>query len=126
MDCPFCNLDKDRIVDESKFGLVIRDAFPLFPGHTLVIPKRHTPSFFDLDETERNDLLDLIKKSKLQLDEEFHPDSYNIGLNDGPEAGQTIPHLHLHLIPRYKNDCGDPKGGVRWINPDKAKYWNSE
>jgi diadenosine tetraphosphate (Ap4A) HIT family hydrolase len=107
-------------------GFVIRDAYPISQGHSLIIPKRHIQSFFELERVERNSLLDLLEKAKSKLNKEFNPDSYNIGINDGPEAGQTIPHLHIHLIPRYKGDCEDPRGGVRWINPDKAKYWNSE
>ena len=65
----------------------------------------------------------LLEAAKLTLDAEYHPDGYNIGINDGAEAGQTIPHLHIHLIPRYQGDCEDPRGGVRWIVPHKAKYW---
>jgi len=124
MDCPFCQLNSDRIIDESEYGLVIRDAYPISKGHTLIVPKRHIQSFFDLESEERADLLDLVDKAKSNLNKEFTPDSYNIGINDGPEAGQTIPHLHIHLIPRYRGDCDDPKGGVRWILPKKADYWN--
>jgi diadenosine tetraphosphate (Ap4A) HIT family hydrolase len=89
----------------------------------LVIPKRHTGSFFDLSEKERGELLSLLDRAKLVLDEEFHPQGYNIGINDGAAAGQTVPHLHVHLIPRFDGDLPDPRGGVRWVIPDKAKYW---
>ena len=72
----------------------------------------------------RDSLLLLLDNAKGAIDAEFYPDSFNIGINDGPSAGQTVPHLHIHLIPRYKNDKADPRGGVRWIIPEKAKYWN--
>jgi len=67
--------------------------------------------------------MDLVESAKESLDAEYAPDAYNIGINDGPAAGQTVPHVHVHLIPRYDGDCEDPRGGVRWIMPDKAKYW---
>lgn len=122
--CPFCTLPGERVIDHNDHGLVIRDGFPISPGHTLIIPKRHTGSFFDLTETERSDLLLLLDKAKLDVENEFKPDGYNIGINDGPAAGQTVPHLHVHLIPRYAGDREDPRGGVRWIIPEKADYWS--
>ena len=122
--CPFCTLPDERVIDQNDHGLVIRDGFPISPGHTLIIPKRHTGSFFDLTETERSDLLLLLDKAKLDVENEFKPDGYNIGINDGPAAGQTVPHLHIHLIPRYAGDRADPRGGVRWIIPEKADYWS--
>jgi len=121
--CPFCTLGAERIVLANEFAVVIRDSFPISPGHTLIIPKRHVSSFFDVACDEREAMLALLNSAKLGLDEKFHPDGYNIGINDGEAAGQTVPHLHLHLIPRYTGDREDPRGGVRWIFPDKAKYW---
>jgi len=122
--CPFCTLPDERVIDQNDHGLVIRDGFPISPGHTLIIPLKHTGSFFDLTEAERSDLLLLLDKAKLDLENEFKPDGYNIGINDGPAAGQTVPHLHIHLIPRYAGDRVDPRGGVRWIIPEKADYWS--
>ena len=128
--CPFCEIasssEDDRIVLENTAGIVIRDKFPVTRGHTLIVPKRHTGSFFDLASGERDALLDLLDRAKLDIDEEFRPDGYNIGINDGPAAGQTVPHLHIHLIPRYQSDDSDPRGGVRWIIPDKADYWSEQ
>jgi diadenosine tetraphosphate (Ap4A) HIT family hydrolase len=121
--CAFCTLPESRIIDASMLAMVVRDAFPVSPGHTLVIPKRHVGSFFDLTELERQNLLSLLDKAKLVIDQEFKPDGYNIGINDGPAAGQTVPHLHIHLIPRYNADLPDPRGGVRWVIPTKADYW---
>jgi diadenosine tetraphosphate (Ap4A) HIT family hydrolase len=121
--CPFCNLQPDRIISESDLAFAIRDAFPVSPGHTLIIPRRHVGCFFDLDIMEKAALLGALEEAKSALDREFSPSGYNIGVNDGEAAGQTIPHLHVHLIPRYEGDAEDPRGGVRWIFPEKAKYW---
>ena len=121
--CPFCTLPPERIIDSNDLALVIRDGYPVSPGHTLVIPKRHIGSWFEITQAEQQALLDLLTKAKAILETEFKPDGYNIGINDGPSAGQTVPHLHMHLIPRYKGDQEDPRGGVRWIIPEKAKYW---
>ena len=122
--CPFCTLPEARVIDKGVHGVVVRDAFPVSPGHTLIIPRRHTGSFFDLSADERDDLLGLLDAAKAVIDREFRPQGYNIGINDGAAAGQTIPHLHIHLIPRYQGDRADPRGGVRWIVPEKADYWS--
>ena len=122
-ECPFCTLPQDRIIDSNDMGFVIRDSFPISPGHTLIIPKRHVGSFFEISQEERDALLDLLDQAKKVVDTELNPDGFNIGINDGSPAGQTVPHLHIHLIPRFKGDQGDPRGGVRWIIPEKAKYW---
>ena len=121
--CPFCALSPERIIDANKLALVIRDGFPVSKGHTLIIPKRHVGSWFDTSADERTALFALLDQAKLILDHEFKPDSFNIGINDGVAAGQTVPHLHIHLIPRYKGDQDDTRGGLRWIIPGKAKYW---
>ena len=121
--CPFCTLPQERIIRQNDLALVIRDGFPISPGHTLIIPKRHVGSFFEVTAEERDSLLHLLDEAKAALDAEIHPAGYNIGINDGAPAGQTVPHLHIHLIPRYSGDSPDPRGGVRWIFPDKAKYW---
>ncbi len=123
--CPFCSLPSERMIDASQHGIVIRDGFPVSPGHTLIISKRHVGSLFDLSIEERIDLLALLDRAKATVEMEFGPDGYNVGINDGAAAGQTIPHLHVHLIPRYAGDQPDPRGGVRWIFPGKADYWNS-
>jgi diadenosine tetraphosphate (Ap4A) HIT family hydrolase len=125
MPCPFCSAPSDRIVLGNAHAIVLRDAFPVSPGHTLVIPRRHVGSFFEATPDERAALLALLDDAKRDLDAEFAPAAYNIGINDGPAAGQTVPHLHIHLIPRYEGDCADPRGGVRWIVPDKADYWSA-
>ena len=125
-NCPFCQLDAARFVFADGVTLVIRDAFPVSPGHTLIIPRRHVGSFFQLTAPERESMFELLTQAKVELDETLQPDGFNIGINDGTAAGQTVPHLHLHLIPRYRGDAPDPRGGVRWVLPDKAKYWTGQ
>lgn len=121
--CPFCTVPVQRIVRDSDHAFVIRDGYPVSPGHTLVIARRHVGSLFDLTEAEQIDLMALIGAAKKDLDAELRPDAYNIGVNDGAAAGQTVAHLHIHLIPRYRGDRPDPRGGIRWIFPEKADYW---
>lgn len=121
--CPFCVLDPARILAEDELTVVYKDGFPVSPGHTVVIPKRHFPTLFDATEAEQQALLRALKVCKTLLDAEHHPDGYNIGINQGVAGGQSVPHLHIHVIPRYLGDKADPKGGVRWVLPEKAKYW---
>jgi len=121
--CPFCNLPESRIVLANELAIAIRDGFPISPGHTLVLPRRHIDSFFAATKEERMAMLALLDIAKEALDDEFHPDGYNLGINDGRTAGQTVLHLHQHLIPRYAGDREDPRGGIRWIIPEKAQYW---
>ena len=122
-NCPFCILDPGRIVSKTELTVTFRDGFPISPGHTLVIPKRHVSSFFEVTEAERKELMLALDTAKQILDHEKSPDGYNIGINDGLVAGQTVLHLHIHLIPRFNGDSEDPRGGVRWIFPEKADYW---
>lgn len=121
--CPFCSLPEERLVDANDLAVVVRDGFPVSKGHSLVIPRRHVGSWFDVTPEEQRALLELLGRARRQLDGEFSPDGYNIGINDGPAAGQTVRHLHIHLIPRYAGDTEDPRGGVRWVFPHKAAYW---
>ncbi|MCU0694099.1 MAG: HIT family protein, partial [Polyangiaceae bacterium] len=122
-DCPFCNLPESRIVHANALAAAVRDAYPVAPGHTLVIPRRHAGSFFELHPAEQAAMLALLDQARAALDGEFAPDGYTIGINDGAAAGQTVPHVHLHLIPRHRGDVEDPRGGIRWVLPAKAKYW---
>jgi len=122
--CPFCSLPAERFVLQSEHAVVIRDGFPVSPGHTLIIPRRHVASFFDVTDAERADLMSLLTAARDDLERQLHPAGFNIGINDGAAAGQTVPHLHMHLIPRYDGDRDDPRGGVRWVLPDTAAYWN--
>jgi len=124
LQCPFCNLPPLRVVAEDALAVVVKDGFPVSPGHTLIIPRRHVASFFQITKTERASMLRLLDEAKASLDTEFGADAYNIGINDGSAAGQTVAHLHIHLIPRYAGDRSDPRGGVRWVLPERAKYWD--
>ena len=121
--CPFCALLDERVLFRNDAAVAVRDAYPVTPGHTLVIPVRHVASFFESTPNEREAMLALLDSAKQQLQAEFGPAGFNIGINDGAAAGQTIEHLHVHLIPRYPGDRPDPRGGVRWVIPDKADYW---
>ena len=122
-DCPFCHLEKNRIYLESEFAIAFFDAFPISEGHTLVVPKRHVTSLFDLTEEEQAAVWMLVAQVRAKLMAELKPDGFNVGLNDGTAAGQTVMHAHVHIIPRRHSDVADPRGGVRWVVPDKAAYW---
>ena len=121
--CPFCVLDPARILAEDELTVVYKDGFPVSPGHTVIIPRRHFATLFEATEAEQAALLKAIFACKRILDERHGPDGYNIGINHGAAGGQSVPHLHIHVIPRYEGDREDPKGGVRWVLPDKANYW---
>jgi diadenosine tetraphosphate (Ap4A) HIT family hydrolase len=121
--CPFCVLDPLRILAEDALTVIYKDGFPVSPGHSVIIPKRHFPTLFEASEAEQIALLRALSQAKNILDALHHPDGYNIGINQGLAGGQSVPHLHIHLIPRYLGDKADPKGGVRWVLPEKAKYW---
>jgi diadenosine tetraphosphate (Ap4A) HIT family hydrolase len=122
--CLFCNRAQFKELSSNKSAYAIYDNYPVFPGHILIITKRHISSWFDISSEEKLDMLAMIDSLKKILDSNFKPDGFNIAINDGIEAGQTILHLHIHLIPRYKDDVQNKKGGIRWINPAKAEYWD--
>jgi diadenosine tetraphosphate (Ap4A) HIT family hydrolase len=119
--CLFCT-DPRGVSMQHELAYSARDSYPASPGHTVVIPRRHVSSFFDLTPEEMAACMGLIKEEKKLIDEEFHPDGYNIGVNVGPAAGQSIFHVHIHIIPRYKGDVENPQGGVRHVIPKKAYY----
>ena len=121
-ECIFCS-PRDRIVVENPLAFAIEDSYPVSKGHSLVIPRRHVASLFELSAEERLALLDALDRMKRRLDDKHAPDGYNIGINDGAAAGQTVMHLHVHLMPRYAGDTADARGGVRWIFPEKAAYF---
>lgn len=123
--CPFCITDKTRVIIANDLAIVFRDGFPITRGHSLIVPKRHFPSFFEATREEQAAMFDLMAETRKLLLKELSPDGFNIGINDGTAAGQTVMHLHIHLIPRYTGDTTDPRGGVRWIMPEKAPYWKN-
>jgi ATP adenylyltransferase len=121
--CHFCGLTDDRIIDETKTCVVIHDLYPVTQFHTLIITKRHVPSYFDLNDQERDEIQELIDKHRQRIEQEDESVSgFNIGINCGEDAGQTVMHCHVHLIPRRKGDMDNPRGGVRGVIPDKQSY----
>ncbi len=122
-ECLFCNKKKQKIIFSSKLLFVVRDSYPVTKLHTLIIPHRHVSNFFDLNENELIDLNKILKKQRkslLDLDKEIT--GFNVGVNAGKDAGQSIMHCHIHLIPRRKGDIENPRGGVRGVIPSKQKY----
>ncbi len=120
--CPFCNIPEKNILFKNDLAFAIFDKYPVSKGHILIIPFRHVETFFETSKEEKIAILDLIDKAKEYLDKKFSPDGYNIGVNVGKAAGQTVFHLHVHVIPRYKGDVEDPTGGVRGVIPEKRIY----
>jgi diadenosine tetraphosphate (Ap4A) HIT family hydrolase len=122
--CAFCTLPAERVLGENEHAMWILDAHPVSPGHSLIAPKRHVESFFDTTPAEREALLSLLDKAREHVCGNYAPSGYNIGINEGSAAGQSVLHLHVHLIPRFEGDTDNPKGGVRWVIPDRADYWS--
>ena len=122
MTCPFCNPSLEEIVLANDLCYARYDKFPVNPGHLLLIPFRHIPTLFEATDEEQAALLALVRAAKDLLDDRFHPDGYNIGVNVGTAAGQTVMHLHVHVIPRYAGDMEDPRGGVRGVIPERRGY----
>jgi diadenosine tetraphosphate (Ap4A) HIT family hydrolase len=125
-DCPFCLriATRDGVLAENELAVAIRDLYPVSEGHTLVVPRRHESDYFKLTEEEQIAILRLVREQERRLREELSPAAFNMGLNSGPAAGQTVPHAHIHLIPRYEGDVPDPRGGVRWVLASRAPYWD--
>ena len=123
MSSPFLERPASEHVARNALAFAIRDAFPVSPGHTLVVPFRLVPTFFDATPEEQAAVIELVRVVKDQLDAlDPRPDAYNVGFNAGLAAGQTVMHLHVHVIPRYAGDVPDPRGGVRYVIPAKANY----
>jgi diadenosine tetraphosphate (Ap4A) HIT family hydrolase len=124
--CPFCDrIASGNIIAGNDRAAALLDGYPLNPGHCLVIPRRHVADFFDLSPSEQADIWSLVSELKARLDTERAPAGYNVGINVGAAAGQTVWHAHVHLIPRYAGDVEDPRGGVRWLIPARAPYWRA-
>lgn len=120
--CPFCTPDADRVFLRNEEVLGLWDRFPVSPGHALVVPRRHVADWFDATADEKTALLEGVDVAKAEIERQHRPDGYNIGINRGAAAGQTIFHLHVHVIPRYSGDVEDPRGGVRSVIPIKGNY----
>ena len=122
-DCPFCSPPKHLpAMADHPLAHIREDLYPVSPGHLLVIPNRHVANWFELTDAEQQAVMELVNLAKSWLDETLKPDGYNIGINCGEAAGQTVMHVHCHLIPRYKGDTPEPRGGVRGVIPDKQSY----
>jgi len=122
-DCPFCDPDPDRnIIMENEIVFATYDKFPVSKGHALIIPKRHCGDYFELTDEEQSSCWKMVNEIKKVLSKEFKPDGFNIGVNIGETAGQTINHVHIHVIPRFKGDIDNPEGGVRGVIPEKRLY----
>jgi len=119
---PFLERPRADWVASNSLAFAIRDAYPVSRGHTLVVPFRLIATWFDASKEEKAAIIELMDSVRAQLDAEFHPDGYNVGVNVGEAAGQTVMHLHVHVIPRYRGDVADPRGGVRHVIPGKGNY----
>jgi len=123
LSCPFCTPVPEReLIVESAMVYSMLDKFPVSSGHALIIPKRHTASYFDLSFKEQSACFFMLNKVKEILQKRFNPDGFNVGINIGETSGQTVPHVHIHLIPRYNGDVEEPRGGVRGVIPEKRSY----
>jgi diadenosine tetraphosphate (Ap4A) HIT family hydrolase len=122
---PFGSIEQERLLAEDDLFIVVRDKYPVSPGHTLIIVKRVVVRFHELTSEEKARLIQWIDWciGHLQSTQQPAPEGFNVGLNDGSVAGQTVGQLHVHVIPRYHGDVPDPRGGVRFVIPHKAKYW---
>lgn len=125
-NCLFCQLREERIISQCDLTITFLDSYPVSPGHALIVPKRHVATYFEVTECEQIAIAKAIQVAKIIIDKEFSPDAYNIGVNNGEAAGQSIKHLHVHLIPRYAGDVDNPKGGVRWVLANQANYWDDK
>tara|TARA_B110000902_G_C13997548_1_gene471365 strand:- start:19 stop:393 length:375 start_codon:yes stop_codon:yes gene_type:complete len=119
-DCPFCNISE--FILENEHWICIYDNYPVSKGHILIIPKRHFNDYFLSKEIERSSFDKILFEVKEHLDKEYSPDGYNVGFNVNEEGGQSIFHCHIHVIPRYRGDVDNPRGGVRSVIPSKQNY----
>ena len=125
--CVFCEaISQHLYFVQNSSAVAFPDAYPLSPGHALIVPRRHETDFFALTDEEQTAVWDLMRQVRDSGEREYSPAGYNVGLNAGPAAGQTIDHTHVHFIPRYKGDVEDARGGIRWVIPARAPYWDEE
>lgn len=119
-NCVFCR--KLDLIYQGELVFISQDKYPASPGHLLIVPNRHVPEYFDCTDEEVKELWDSVKIAKQLVEKDHQPDSYNIGINVSKAAGQSVPHTHIHLIPRYAGDVEDPRGGVRSVIPKNRTY----
>jgi diadenosine tetraphosphate (Ap4A) HIT family hydrolase len=123
-ECPFCS--DPEIIIENELAFAHYDTYPVNAGHCLIIARRHFAEYFQATAAEKAAIWELLDQVKPIIDQTFAPDGYNVGVNIGAAAGQSIPHLHIHVIPRYAGDVENPQGGVRGVVPHKQKYVRKE
>jgi diadenosine tetraphosphate (Ap4A) HIT family hydrolase len=119
-NCIFCG-EPERVI-ENELAFAHYDSYPVNPGHCLIIPRRHVAEYFQATTEEKAAIWALVDEMKIIIDRDYKPDGYNVGVNIGEAGGQSVPHIHIHMIPRYKGDVEDPRGGVRGVIPHKQKY----
>lgn len=125
-DCPFCSrIARDEIIVANDLAVAMFDGYPVSPGHTLIVPRRHVADFLAMTQEEQAAVWALMDPARRNIEKEHSPDGYNIGVNIGAAGGQTIAHAHLHVIPRYAGDVEDPRGGIRWVIRARAPYWQN-
>jgi diadenosine tetraphosphate (Ap4A) HIT family hydrolase len=125
-NCPFCHPQQSRVFLSDDLIIGLWDGYPVSEGHALLVPKRHIATWFDATQEEQQALTTAIEIAKTKIERQHAPDGYNVGFNAGEAAGQTVFHLHVHVIPRYRGDVSDPRGGVRGVIPAKAAYWKQD
>ena len=124
-DCTFCTRIEDgEVIEQSTLAVAFADAFPISRGHTLVVSKRHEADFFALSDMEQAAMWVVALRAKDRIMADHEPTGFNVAINVGADAGQTVDHAHLHIVPRYAGDVDDPRGGVRWVIPEHARYWD--
>jgi diadenosine tetraphosphate (Ap4A) HIT family hydrolase len=121
-ECAFCHLAPARVVDENELAVSLADGYPVSPGHTLIIPRRHVADFFELSPAELGAVFEMVFRMRSRLASEHQPDGFNVGINVGAAAGQTVMHAHVHIIPRFVGDTAEPEGGVRNVISGKGRY----
>ncbi len=126
MSCAFClRLATGPLVASNELAFAFEDGFPVSRGPCLIVPRRHEPDFLALTPEEHGAIWALLPAVRASIEINGRPDGYNIGINAGEAAGQTVAHAHMHLIPRNTGDVPDARGGVRWVLPAKARYWDT-
>ena len=125
-ECPFCEriAEREDLYATTEFAVAFPDGFPVSDGHTLVVPKRHVARAEQLERAEWAGLFDLVREVSRELASLPGVEGVNVGVNSGEAAGQTVGHAHVHVIPRRPDDVEDPRGGIRWVIPDRADYWS--
>ena len=125
-DCPFCSRvsSASSLILATDHVIAFPDAYPVSPGHSLIVPRRHVGRLSELTQEEHRGMWDCVRDVQRSIEMAHGPDAWNIGVNDGAASGQTIMHVHLHVIPRYAGDVADPRGGIRWVLPSRAAYWS--